>query len=145
MRRLRFSVAAAAVAGGTLLGFGSAPASSATLPNPAISSPGQTGLVEQVQQRRAERGGERRWDQRRHGPRFRTPRPGYRYYHGGYYYRVPWWLGLIPPVVVAPRAYGLFSPHVQWCLNRYRTYDPATDTYVPRIGVRARCSSPYRP
>ncbi|MFW6077700.1 MAG: BA14K family protein [Hyphomicrobiales bacterium] len=32
---------------------------------------------------------------------------------------------------------------MQWCLNRYRTYDPATDTYIPRVGERAYCNSPY--
>lgn len=32
--------------------------------------------------------------------------------------------------------------HVAWCSQRYRTYNPATDTYFARRGVAARCVSP---
>jgi hypothetical protein len=41
------------------------------------------------------------------------------------------------------RGYSMSSRHVQWCSARYRTYRAFDDTYVPRIGVRARCNSPY--
>ena len=34
------------------------------------------------------------------------------------------------------------SRHVAWCSDRYRTYDPATDTYVGRGYKRYRCISP---
>ena len=33
--------------------------------------------------------------------------------------------------------------HVQWCADRYRTYRASDNTYVPRVGVRAQCRSPY--
>ena len=33
--------------------------------------------------------------------------------------------------------------HVKWCLNRYRSYNPRTDTFVGRDGYRHRCRSPY--
>jgi hypothetical protein len=33
--------------------------------------------------------------------------------------------------------------HVQWCMDRYRTYNPATNTYFVRRGVQAVCYSPY--
>jgi hypothetical protein len=33
--------------------------------------------------------------------------------------------------------------HVAWCESRYRTYNPATDTYFVRPGVPAVCHSPY--
>jgi hypothetical protein len=39
------------------------------------------------------------------------------------------------------RSYG--SSHTQWCANRYRTYRASDNTYVPRVGVRAQCRSPY--
>ena len=45
-----------------------------------------------------------------------------------------------------PRPYGYYrgySPHVSWCLNHYRTYNPATNTYFARPGVPAVCYSPY--
>jgi hypothetical protein len=33
--------------------------------------------------------------------------------------------------------------HVQWCLNRYRSYDPATDTFLGYDGEYHRCNSPF--
>jgi hypothetical protein len=38
-------------------------------------------------------------------------------------------------------SYG--SNHVQWCAGRYQTYRASDNTYVPRVGVRALCKSPY--
>ena len=98
-----------------------------------------------------------------HGPRYRVVRPGYRHYHGGYYYRNPYW----QPRYYAPRRYYRSGPsvsfgltfggtpryrgrgrggsaHVAWCRDRYRTYDPRTDTFIARVGgPRVRCRSPY--
>ena len=45
-----------------------------------------------------------------------------------------------PRVVIRPTA----SRHSRWCLNRYRSYDPSTDTYVVYGGAVRRCISPYR-
>ena len=42
----------------------------------------------------------------------------------------------------APKAYyprAAAGGHVQRCLARYRTYNPATDLYFVRPGVAARC------
>ena len=33
--------------------------------------------------------------------------------------------------------------HVQWCLNRYRSYNPRTNTFMGYDGHRHRCNSPY--
>ncbi|MFN3814707.1 BA14K family protein [Brevundimonas sp.] len=33
-----------------------------------------------------------------------------------------------------------WNRHVRACQQRYRTYDPRTDTYIPRVGQRARCT-----
>lgn len=60
------------------------------------------------------------------------------YYYGGY-----------PPP--PPRYYGGYyggyhrgyDPHVAWCFDHYRTYNPATNTYFRRPGVPAVCYSPY--
>jgi hypothetical protein len=48
---------------------------------------------------------------------------GYGYYDDGYY--------------------GGGGGHVQWCLNRYRSYNPRTDTFMGYDGYRHRCNSPY--
>lgn len=45
-----------------------------------------------------------------------------------------------PRVVIRPAG----SRHVRWCSNRYRSYDPSTDTYVTYGGDVRRCVSPYR-
>ena len=39
--------------------------------------------------------------------------------------------------------YGGGNAHVQWCLNRYRSYDPRSDTYMGYDGYRHRCRAPY--
>ena len=39
--------------------------------------------------------------------------------------------------------YGGGNAHVQWCLNRYRSYDPRSDTYMGYDGYRHRCRGPY--
>jgi hypothetical protein len=40
-----------------------------------------------------------------------------------------------------PRMY--VRRHVRWCMQQYRTYNPATDTYHPKVGVTAVCVSPW--
>ena len=35
------------------------------------------------------------------------------------------------------------TSHEAWCSERYRTYDPASDTYVGKGMKRYRCNSPY--
>lgn len=51
-----------------------------------------------------------------------------------------------PPPPPPPRVYGGGYPqaHYQWCANKYRTYDPGSNTYQP-FGPypRRACRSPY--
>jgi hypothetical protein len=35
------------------------------------------------------------------------------------------------------------SRHVAWCEGRYRSYNPATDTFTGKSGRHYRCNSPY--
>jgi hypothetical protein len=35
------------------------------------------------------------------------------------------------------------SRHVAWCEGRYRSYNPATDTFIGNSGRHHRCNSPY--
>jgi hypothetical protein len=145
MKKVGVSAAVVVLLGGAMLVFAPAPVSATALTGFAFAAPGETTIAEEVKHRKRSYRS-RRYDRHRHGGRYRYRRPGFDFYYGGYYYANPWWLGpgigLTVPVYPAP---GLHLPaaHVQWCINRYRTYDPATDTYVPRIGVRARCRSPY--
>ena len=37
----------------------------------------------------------------------------------------------------------LTQAHVQWCYDRYRTYDHRSNSFVIRHGQRAYCISPY--
>ena len=55
-----------------------------------------------------------------------------------------------PPPYYGPR-YGAPPPryrrsgsHVNWCLNRYRSYNPRTDQYLGYDGYYHYCRSPYR-
>jgi hypothetical protein len=52
-------------------------------------------------------------------------------------------IGVTVPEYYAGPHGSLPFAHVQWCESRYRTYHRPSNTYVPRIGVRAQCSSPF--
>jgi hypothetical protein len=55
----------------------------------------------------------------------------------------------VSPLIVAP-SYGYSSyrrsgsAHVEWCLNRYRSYNPEDNTWVSYSGKVHFCHSPYR-
>lgn len=147
MRKLAVLAMAGAVIGGAMVLFVPSPASAAALPGLAGAAPLDATVVEEVRSHRR-RHDSRRYDRHRHGGRYSYRRPGFDYFYGGYYYATPWWTGpsigfgvTVPVYPVAPQLH-LPAAHIQWC-SRYRTYDPATDTYFPQIGVRARCNSPF--
>ena len=97
----------------------------------------------------------RKYDRNAHGPRYRSKHKGYTHYHDGYWYATPWWTaaavggailgGVANTVQGVGEAVtgGGNDDHVSWCEQRYRSYDPATDTYVGRGGVEKPCVSPY--
>ena len=58
---------------------------------------------------------------------------GYRVYLGGNFYGGDYYRG---------REY-VDGGHVEWCLNRYRSYNPRTNTFMGYDGYRHRCNSPY--
>ena len=152
MRNFMVSSVAAGLIGGAMFFSGAAPVSALTLPAPAVAAAGDTGTVELVQNRKRERarrgGGERRYDRNRHGKRYSYRRSGYNHRYGNYYYSSPWWIGpSIGFALTVPGygygGYGGGNAHVEWCLNRFRSYDPGSDTYLGYDGNRHRCNSPY--
>ncbi len=47
-----------------------------------------------------------------------------------------------PPPVYYPRQ-NWARAHVDWCLSNYRSYNPATDTFMGYDGYAHRCVGPY--
>lgn len=77
-----------------------------------------------------------------------------RYHHGGYYYQNPWWLAPAVGVGIGIGVAGAYDNgysggggygrrHVEWCLDRYRSYDPRTNSWVSYSGRVYQCVSPY--
>jgi hypothetical protein len=60
-------------------------------------------------------------------------------------YWMPYYVGDVSPYYksLVP-AYTACSAHVSYCLNRYRTYNPATNQYHAGGGIHRACLSPYR-
>ncbi len=90
-----------------------------------------------------------RYDRRHHGDRFRYKHGKYRHYRDGYWYAWPWWLGIGVGIgsfyggYWGVPVYDTYDAHVEWCLRRYRSYNPATDAYLGYDGYYHRCISPY--
>ena len=69
---------------------------------------------------------------------------GQRWHDLNYNGCAPWWQPAPYASAAARKAFKTASrnPHVRWCLERYRSYNPATDTYVNYDGERRRCVGP---
>lgn len=120
---------------------------------PTVKAP-QASAAEQIQYRSNDRDGRRYYrdrDDRRgyyRGHRgSRDYRRGYRRHNDGWWYPLAaFGAGAIIGGAITNQqrpARALPSRHVQWCADRYRTYRASDNTYVPRVGVRAQCRSPY--
>lgn len=82
------------------------------------------------------------WQSHRDGNRCRTRYGNCRHYYQGYYYETPWWT--LPFIIGSTIANGNHGrSHVEWCLSRYRSYNPRTDTWLGNSGRRYRCRGPY--
>ena len=102
-----------------------------------------------------------KWDRERDGSRCLYRTGECRHFYHGYYYETPWWT--LPMVVGgnigANRYYdgyeddyydedqyddgGWNDSHIQWCLNRYRSYNPRNNTWVSYSGEVHECISPF--
>jgi hypothetical protein len=135
---------------GALLGAGTMAFSGAslagTVPFALLTSDtnaGDVGVIQVVERDR----GHREWNRKRHGNRCREAFGNCRHFHGGYYYETPWWT--LPLIIDGGSRYDdddyddLGDSHVEWCLDRYRSYNPRTNTWVSYSGEVRECRSPY--
>jgi hypothetical protein len=121
---------------------------------PMVRGDVPTSDVEQVQYRRHgyyRNGGNHYYNGHRG---YRAYRPGYQR-HGDYWFPAGAFIaGAIIGGALAQPAPRYYAPrrvyrsngnsaHVQWCYDRYRSYDAYSDTYQPYGGPRRTCYSPY--
>lgn len=75
--------------------------------------------------------------------------PYYTGYYGGYYGSYyPYYANraYYPPPYYAPRTVyraAVTSRHQQWCMARYRSYNPASNRFLSYSGVYKLCRSPW--
>lgn len=80
--------------------------------------------------------GRRYYGGRYYGPRYGYYRPGYRYGYGSA--AAAGAIGLTTGAIVGS-AIAQSNNAASYCAQRYRSYDPASGTYVGYDGVRRRC------
>jgi hypothetical protein len=149
---LKHTIVALAAMGAGLAGLSSGASAFPAQNAPAVES-GSSALLTDVRSR-YERNRVMHYDRHRHGMRCGNWSNRCRYHHGGYYYENPWWLGPAVGVGIAlgaagtygyDRGYGYGNRHVAWCLDRYRSYNPRSNTWVSYSGRVQQCFSPYGP
>lgn len=75
---------------------------------------------------------------------YRNHRSGYRQYNGVWFPAAAFIAGaLVTGAIVNNQQPRSGSAHVQWCYDRYRSYQASTNTFQPYNGPRQRCYSPY--
>ena len=80
---------------------------------------------------------------RRYCGRYKHRNRRYSYYYDDWWYSWSWWSLSVPIYVYAQDNYRYDDLHVAYCLGKYRSYNPATDTYLAYSGQYRRCRSPY--
>ena len=80
----------------------------------------------------------------KYGPYTHKHFGGHRWHDLNYNGCAPWWQPAPYGSVAAGQAFknAYNNPHIRWCFNRYRSYDPRSDTYVGYDGDRHRCRGP---
>lgn len=101
-----------------------------------------------------------KWGRERHGSRCEYRRAECRHFYRGYYYETPWWTlpFAVGEGIGSNRYYdgddgdyddedyddgGWENSHIEWCLNRYRSYNPRNNTWVSYSGKVKECISPF--
>lgn len=150
MKKLSLVIVGAALGFGTMALTGGASAAALQPFQPLAQSQqsANDGMI-QLAASKQDRRMRSEWSSRRDGDRCSRRNDRCRHYHRGYYYETPWWtLPLIIGGSIAANNYydddGYYgSRHVEWCLDRYRSYNPRTNTWVSYSGVVRQCRSPY--
>jgi len=149
---IKHSLIALAAMGVGLLGLSATQASAfiASPQQPAVQTESNALLTEVRHRRNHNTRNWDHWDRRHHGNRCSRYSRHCSHYYRGYYYENPWW---VLPMIGAgialstrgDRYDGYGSRHVEWCMDRYRSYNPRNNTWVSYSGRVHECVSPYGP
>lgn len=150
---MKHTVVALAAMGAALSGFSTGASAFPVQSAPVVDS-GSSTLLTDVRMNRYDRN--RVYNRHYDGMRCGNWSNNCRYHHGGYYYQNPWWLFPVVGAGIAIGAAGAYasggggyynggygSRHVQWCMDRYQSYNPRTNTWVSYSGRVNYCNSPY--
>jgi hypothetical protein len=131
------------IAAAITLSVGAAsPATAAATYSPPVAKVDNPSV--ELVQNRSENRRKWRYQRRHHGERYHSRRSNYRYYRDGWWYSRPFWNmpGFGFGITIGPG--GRSSAHVEWCEDRYRSYNRRTDMFLGYDGDYHRCNSPYR-
>jgi hypothetical protein len=150
MKNLSLVTLGAAVGFATLAFTGGGASAAALLPfqpSAAQQQNASDGMV-QLAASKKDRRMRSHWNSRRDGRRCNKRFGNCRHYHKGHYYEKKWWtLPLIIGGAIASQnnygGGGYGNRHVEWCLDRYRSYNPRNNTWVAYSGRVNQCNSPY--
>ena len=162
MKNLSLVMLGAALGFGTMALTGGGASAAALLPLSPLASSQQAvasdGIIQVAQGDNMDRRMRHDWNRNRDGKRCSRRNDNCRHFHDGYYYETPWWtLPLIIGGSIAANDYnnydddfdggyddsGYGDEHVEWCLNRYRSYNLRNNTWVSYSGQVNQCNSPY--
>ena len=149
MKNLSLVILGAALGFGTMALTGGGASAAAMMPlSPLANSHLNDGIIQVAQGDKKDRRMRYDWNRKRDGNRCSWRNDNCRHFHNGYYYETPWWtLPLIIGGSIAANNYdddgGYGSRHVEWCLDRYRSYNPRNNTWVSYSGQVNQCNSPY--
>lgn len=99
----------------------------------------RSGNVQRVRPGQARRGFA--YKRNRHGRRYRNRRSGFSHFYNGFYYSSPFWLGAAP--LYYSYSGNNWDAHVEWCHDRYRSYNERRDAFKGYDGLWHKCNSPY--
>jgi BA14K-like protein len=124
-----------------ILGGAAAPAAAGPIPIP-MAKPAVSDVIQVDRRDRFEHQGNRVFLNGNRG--FRQQRRGFREYNGFWFPEAAFLGAIIIGQALDGRRIGRRdSAHVEWCLDRYRSYRVSSNTFQPYNGGRRVCYSPY--
>jgi hypothetical protein len=151
MKKLSLVTLGAAVGFATLALTGGGASAAALQPFQPLAAQQQNandGMMQLAQYKKNDRRMRDRWERKRDGQRCSKRFGKCRHFYRGHYYETPWWTLplIIGGSIAAQNNYGgdgYGSRHVEWCLDRYNSYNPRNNTWVAYSGRVNQCNSPY--